>query len=56
MTTDKAASDLAGLQSRVAGLQSRVGRRLTGLGLATGGCLVNASATTWDHKSVSTCV
>jgi hypothetical protein len=49
MTTGKAAGDFAGLRSRV-------GRRLTGLGLATGGCLVNASATTCDHERVSTCV
>ncbi len=47
MTTGKAAGDLAGLWSRV-------GRRLTGLGLATCGCLVNASATTCDHEHVST--
>ena len=49
MTTGKAAGDLAGLRSRV-------GRRLTGLGLATGGCLVNASATTCDHEFVNACV
>ena len=46
MTTGKAAGDLAGLRSRV-------GRRLTGRGLATGGCLVNASATTCDHEFVN---
>ena len=48
MTTGRAAGALAGLWSRV-------GRRLTGLGLATGSCLVNASATTCDHEFVREC-